>query len=95
MKVAWFAEVLHMKGAGEKVFIPVRPICDFLGVDWPAQCRRINRDAVLAEVVSGVAVTATPLSSKFANPQEMTCLPLDYSVCPAIKLSRKPGTALS
>ncbi len=31
------------------VYIPVRPICEHLGVDWSAQYRRINRDPVLAK----------------------------------------------
>ncbi|HEX6384591.1 MAG TPA: phage antirepressor N-terminal domain-containing protein [Anaerolineae bacterium] len=44
---------------GEQVFVPVRPICDFLGVSWTGQIERINRDPVLSEVVSTVRVTRT------------------------------------
>lgn len=44
----------------QEIFVPIRPICDYLGVDWSAQYRRINRDPVLAESVQGVAVTTTP-----------------------------------
>jgi hypothetical protein len=30
------------------IYVPVRPICDYLGVDWSGQYRRINRDPVLS-----------------------------------------------
>lgn len=55
------------------VFVPIRPICDFLGVSWTGQRRRINRDRVLSEEIQGVNVTFTP-----GGRQEMLCLPLDY-----------------
>lgn len=57
----------------QQVYVPVRPLCDFLGVAWSAQRRRINRDPILAESVKGVTVTVTP-----GGRQEMLCLPLDY-----------------
>jgi hypothetical protein len=58
------------------VYIPVRPICDYLGVDWSAQYRRINRDPVLApELVPCVVVTAT--QGQPDQRREMLCLPLD------------------
>lgn len=61
----------------EEVFVPIRPICDFLGVAWAAQRRRINRDPVLSKEVQGVTVTVTPESGS-PQKQEMLCLPLDY-----------------
>ena len=57
----------------QEVFVPVRPICEFLGVAWSPQLRRINRDPVLSAEVKGVTVTVTP-----GGKQEMICLPLDY-----------------
>ena len=57
------------------VYVPLRPICGYLGLDWSAQYRRLHRDPVLSDVVRSVALTAT-------NPQggdpEMLCLPLEY-----------------
>lgn len=68
-----------INGDEQEVYIPLRPLCEHLGLDWSGQRQRINRDPVLSEVVSGVGVTPTPLGdNKFANPQEMLCLPLDY-----------------
>jgi hypothetical protein len=58
---------------GGQIFVPLRPICDFLGVDWSAQTRRIRRDTVLSESTSTVAVTATD-----GKEREMLCLQLDY-----------------
>lgn len=56
-----------------EVFVPVRPICDFLGVAWSPQLRRINRDPVLAAEAKGVTLMVTP-----GGRQEMICLPIDY-----------------
>jgi hypothetical protein len=60
-----------------EIYAPLRPICDYLGMDWSAQRQRLNRDPVLSKYVSGVVITPTPIS-KYTNPQEMVCLRLDY-----------------
>jgi hypothetical protein len=52
------------------ILVPVRPICTALGLNWPAQSRRLLRDPVLARA-RGVAIMATP-----TGPQEQVCLPL-------------------
>jgi hypothetical protein len=64
----------------QMAYVPVRPICDHLGIDWPAQYRRINRDPVLADVCMSVAVTATDIDPESRRPRtsEMICLPLDF-----------------
>ncbi|MCA9873486.1 MAG: phage antirepressor N-terminal domain-containing protein, partial [Anaerolineales bacterium] len=62
-----------------EIYVPIRPVCDYLGVDWSAQYRRINRDPILAESVQGVAVTTTPsLDGRGGGRQEMLCLPLKF-----------------
>lgn len=62
-----------------QIFVPVKPICDFLGVDWPSQYRRLKRDAVLSQVIKGIVITTIPSGSSVGGgPQEMICLPLDY-----------------
>lgn len=62
-----------------QVYIPLRPICEYLGLDWSAQTRRIRRDPVLSKWATFVAITATNLeeAQKGGNPN-MLCLPLDY-----------------
>ena len=64
--------ILAVRLPDDRVFIPLRPIVERLGLDWASQTRRINRDPVLSEE-KGVVVTTTP-----GGPQEMLCLPLDY-----------------
>ncbi|MEW5986955.1 MAG: phage antirepressor N-terminal domain-containing protein [Chloroflexota bacterium] len=61
------------------VYVPVRPICNLLGVDWPGQFRRLKRDPVLSKKLAGVVVTSTPDPvTGGGGPQVATCLPLDY-----------------
>lgn len=58
--------------AGEpRIYVPAKPICDYLGVDWSAQRQRILRDPVLAE---GMVVITMPSTR---GPQPTSCLPLD------------------
>jgi hypothetical protein len=57
-----------------QVYVPIRPICDYLGLSWSGQRERIKRDEVLADAMRGVRVTRTPQEG---GTQEMLCLPLD------------------
>lgn len=63
--------VISPHPAGREVFVPVRPLCDFLGVDWSTQRRRILNDAVLSQEVETAQVNTA------GGLQEMLCLPLD------------------
>lgn len=56
------------------VYVPLRPLCSFLGVAWAAQRQRILRDPVLAEQMRPVIVTITGTGQEV----ESLCLPLDY-----------------
>lgn len=62
------------------VYIPLRPICDNLGLDWSGQRQRIIRDAVLSEVVMSVGVTPTDIDPTSRRPHTsiMLCLPMSY-----------------
>src|SRR5689334_3362524 len=53
-------------------YVPVRPICEALGLTWSSQYMRINRDPVLAEAARSVLITRTE-----AGERTLTCLPLD------------------
>lgn len=61
-------------GDSQQWYVPLRPICRYLGLDWSAQYRRVQRDPVLKDEVRTVAVMAT-------NPQggdpDVICLPLN------------------
>ncbi|MEM7114091.1 MAG: phage antirepressor N-terminal domain-containing protein [Chloroflexota bacterium] len=62
------------------VYVPVRPLCTFLGVSWQGQHRRINDDEVLSEVVMSINITLTDIdpSSRRPKTSQMLCIPLDY-----------------
>ncbi len=57
------------------VYVPVRPLVEYMGLSWSGQRERINRDTVLSEMIQGVRVTRTP---EEGGSQIMLCLPLDY-----------------
>lgn len=57
-----------------QVYVPLRPICKYLGLSWPGQFERINRDPVLQQEARTVRVTRTNL----AGDPEVFCLPLDF-----------------
>jgi hypothetical protein len=67
--------VLTEENEKRQIFVPVRPICDYLGLSWSGQRERINRDPVLSDAVRFVRVTRT--NSQGGNPNVLA-LPLDY-----------------
>lgn len=54
------------------LFVPLRQLCDYLGVSYTGQRERIERDPVLSTKLQPVQLTTS------GGPQEMQCLPLDY-----------------
>jgi len=63
----------------QEVYIPLRPICEYLGLNWSAQTRRLRRDPVLSKWATFVAVTATnPEEAQKGGNPNMLSLPLDY-----------------
>lgn len=65
---------------GQTVYVPIRPICERLGLDWSAQRQRINRDPVLSESLMSVVITTTDMDPQSKRPRTsaMSCLPLNY-----------------
>jgi hypothetical protein len=57
--------------------VPVRPICELLGVSWPSQRNRIIRDPVLADVLENISVFVTNTQGQSQH-REMLSLPLDF-----------------
>jgi len=72
------ATLVEVEGI-RQVYIPLRPICDYLGLDWSAQLQRLKRDAVLSEVMSSVVITPTLVSEQgYKQRYTVICLPLDF-----------------
>ena len=55
------------------VYVPLRPIVEFLGVDWSSQYRRVRRDDIFKQELRSVVVTTTDRGKR-----ETVCLPLEY-----------------
>ncbi len=64
--------IVAAEGPEAEVYVPLRPICDALGLAWAAQRIRLNRDPILVEAQRSVIVTITE-----GYPRAMLCLPLD------------------
>jgi hypothetical protein len=74
-------EIVAVRTEEGTVYVPIRPVCRLLDVDFDAQRRRINRDAVLSEEVMSVVVTTTDSddpSSRRPRHSEMLALPLEF-----------------
>jgi hypothetical protein len=59
-------------GGEAQVYVPIRPICDYLGLAWSGQFERIKRDEVLADAIRSVRLTRTERGER-----EVICLPLE------------------
>ena len=56
-----------------QVFVPVKPICEAIGVDWGSQYTKIQQDEVLNSTIVQCIITASD-----GKQRNMTCIPLDY-----------------
>jgi hypothetical protein len=56
-----------------QVLVPVRPVCDVLGVDWNGQYQRIRRDDVLGSTMCEIHTVA-----RDGKRRKMAALPLEY-----------------
>jgi len=70
--VDFHGQVLHAVDQGGRPYVPIKPICVNLGIDWEGQRQRILRDSVLYE---GACMIKAPSPG---GEQEMLCLPLEY-----------------
>ena len=62
----------------QEVYVPLKPISDYLGLSWAGQLERIKRDPVLSEFLRGIRVTRIPKGEVSGGLQESTSLPLEY-----------------
>jgi P22_AR N-terminal domain len=57
-----------------QVYIPVRPISEYLGLAWSAQLQRMKRDEVLTEGLTSVSVMNTEVKQRY----DVMCLQLEF-----------------
>jgi len=62
-----------------QIYVPIRPICKYLGLSWVGQRERISRDQILSKALKGVRMTRTPLEAgkRGGGTQEVLCLPIE------------------
>lgn len=74
------AEILAVRLEGGEIYVPLRPICQSLGLNWSGQTQKLNRDNVLSKYIKLVAVTHTDIKPGSKKPKQsnMLALPLDY-----------------
>jgi hypothetical protein len=70
--------VLVPHGGGAVWCIPLRPICDYLGLDWSGQRQRTQRDPVLGAMLISVGVTPSEMGGRGVGRRTVLCLPLEY-----------------
>ncbi len=56
-----------------QIYVPVRPISEYLGLAWSAQLRRMKRDEVLAEGLTSVSIRDTQVQQRY----DVMCLQLE------------------
>jgi hypothetical protein len=72
-------ELMVVKLDDGSFYVPMRWLCEDIGLDWAAQYRRIRRDELLNPALRGVVITATPSWAEGCSDysREMLCLPLE------------------
>lgn len=72
-------ELTAVKLEDGTIYVPVRRLCDNLGLVWSGQFERIQRDEVLSEALMTIRVTRTLIaaSARARDSLDMACLPLD------------------
>ena len=59
------------------MYVPIKPISDYLGLTWSGQFERIHRDSILSEVSQLIRVTRMKSDDRRGNPDSL-CLPVEY-----------------
>jgi hypothetical protein len=72
-EIDFYGDVLLIAMVADIPYVALRPIADFLGLDWSAQYRRVQRDDVLVDEAQ--LVTMAGADSK---QREMFSLPLEF-----------------
>lgn len=70
--IDFYGDPITVALAGDEMFVPLRSLTEFLGLEWSSQFRRVQRDEILASRVQRVVMTGAD-----GRQREMICLPLD------------------
>lgn len=67
------AALVQTDDGESRVYVPLRPICEYLGLAWSGQFERTKRDTVLSEALSTVRITRTEVGQAY----NVICLQLE------------------
>jgi hypothetical protein len=67
------AVVLEQNGR-QGVSVPLRPICEYLGLSWSSQLQRLREDEVLSEALSSVLLSNTQARQRYS----VICIELEF-----------------
>lgn len=71
--------IVAVRLENNEVFVPLRPICELIGVAWQPQARKLSDDPVLSQVSMSVTIRLqTSSGSTRPLTAQMLCVPLDY-----------------
>jgi len=68
--VAVLAEVEGQR----QVYVPIKPLCDYLGLAWSSQLQRLKRDEVLADALNNVSLMDAEVGQRYT----VVCLALEF-----------------
>lgn len=60
-----------------QIYVPLRPLCDYLGLDWSSQLKRTRRDEVLADALNSVVIMTTGEPGVGQGRRETLCIKLE------------------
>lgn len=66
-------EIAAVSDENHNVFVPVKPICNALGIDFSAQFNKLQADETLAPTIAIIAMVAADEKER-----DMVCLPLEF-----------------
>lgn len=72
-EVNFYGDLLTVAIVGGTPYVAIKPITDFIGIDWDSQRQRMQRDAVLAEESQLIESTGAD-----GKQYKMICLPVEY-----------------
>lgn len=66
-------EISAVRDENNNFFVPVKPICQALGIDFAAQYNKLQADLTLSPTIAIIATVATDEKER-----NMVCLPLKF-----------------
>ncbi len=75
-EVEFYGDILPaVEGPDAQIYVPLRPICLFLGLDWAGQYQRLKRDPVLGEALRTVRLSRAQTAG---GAPDVSTLPLKF-----------------